>query len=104
MDTASSSADDTLSRVFAAQRAALEALHSAVGDQSLCTVSRERVSAAKYYEGQVTAFGDAARALRSGGRLPRPEEWGRIAAVRAESDPRWRSYLLGGRDGLATLA
>jgi hypothetical protein len=96
--------DDTLSRVLGAQRAALEALQSAAGDQSLCTLSRERVNAAKYYEGQVTALGDAARAVRSGAPLPRPEDWGDIAVVRAETDPRWRSYLVGGRDALTSLA
>ncbi len=97
-------ADPALARVLEAQRAALEALQAAAGDQSLCTLSRERVNAAKYHEGAVTALGDAARALRAGLPLPSPGEWGGIAAVRAEADARWRSYLIGGRDALATMA
>ncbi len=101
--TATPTADATLARVLDAQRVALESLQSAAGDQSLCTLSHERVNAAKYFEGAVTALGDAARALRSGASVPAPEEWGGIAQVRAETDARWRSYLVGGREALTSL-
>lgn len=95
--------DVVLARVLDAQRSALESLQSAAGDQSLCTLSHERVNAAKYFEGAVTALGDAARALRAGGTLPAPEDWGGIAAVRAATDARWRSYLVGGREALTSV-
>lgn len=101
--TATPTDDAILARVLDAQRTALDSLQSAAGDQSLCTLSHERVNAAKYFEGAVTALGDAARALRAGDDLPAPEEWGGIAAVRAETDARWRSYLVGGREALAAV-
>lgn len=91
-------------RIAAARAAALDALTGAAGGDSLCTLARERLPAAKYHEGAVAALGEALRAERSGAPAPRAETWGAVFATRAESDIGWRAYLVGGRDALAALA
>lgn len=96
-------ADAGLERILAAQAAALKALQSAAGGDSLCTLRRERVAAAKYHEGAVAALGAAARAVRRGDPLPDPDAWDPIAVARAGGDSRWHAYLLGGRDALIAL-
>jgi len=58
---------DRVERIAAARAAAFDALAAATGDFSLCTLSRERLPAAKYHEGAAAAFGEAQRAVRAGG-------------------------------------
>lgn len=95
---------ERLERIAAARAAALEALTRASGTDSLCTLSRERLPAAKYYEGAVAALGDALRAARRGDPEPDPTQWGAAFAARAADDLSWRAYLTGGRDALTALA
>lgn len=91
-------------RIAAARAAALDALTRAAGGDSLCTLGRERLPAAKYHEGAVAALGEALRAERSGAPTPPAERWGAVFASRAANDIGWRAYLRGGRDALAALA
>jgi len=95
---------ERLERLAASRAAALEALTRASGSDSLCTLSREQLPAAKYHEGAVAALGDALRAARRGDPEPDPAHWGAAFAARAETDPSWRVYLVGGRDALTRLA
>ena len=95
---------ERLARLAASRAAALEALTRASGTDSLCTLSRERLPAAKYHEGVVAALGDALRAARRGDPEPDPAHWGAAFAARAETDPSWRAYLVGGRDALDAAA
>lgn len=93
-----------LERIAAARAAALEALTRASGTDSLCTLSRERLPAAKYHEGAVAALGDALRAARRDEPSPEASTWGAAFAARAVDDTGWRAYLVGGRDALTALA
>ncbi|GAA1695040.1 hypothetical protein GCM10009808_10220 [Microbacterium sediminicola] len=91
-----------LERVEAAREVALDALTHATGTQSLCTLGRERLRAAKYHEGAVVALGDLRRALRRGEPAPTPETWGLgIVEKYAATSPDWRAYLIGGREALS---
>ena len=87
-----------------ARAAALTALTTAAAGDSLCTLSRERLPAAKYHEGAVAALGDALRAARADIAPPEPAAWGAQWDHLAERDAGWRAYLAGGRDALARLA
>lgn len=90
-----------LERVEEAHRAALDALTRAAGSDSLCTLSRERLNAAKYHEGAVVALSQLARALRRGTAVPTAQEWGRGAVeTQAQTSADWRAYLIGGREAL----
>lgn len=89
-------------RIAAARAEALDALTAAAAGDSLCTLARERLPAAKYHEGAVAALGDALRAERAGSPAPHADNWGAVFASRAASDTAWRAYLVGGRDALAT--
>jgi hypothetical protein len=91
-------------RIAAARAAAFGALSAAAGGDSLCTLSRERLPAAKYHEGAVAALGEALRAERLGSAAPDAAAWGSSYARHADRDPHWRAYLVGGRDALAKLA
>ena len=95
---------ERLERLAASRAAALEALTRASGADSLCTLSRERLPAAKYHEGAVAALGDALRAARRGDPEPDPVHWGAAFELRADADTGWRAYLVGGRDALTALA
>jgi len=86
-----------------ARAAALVALTTSAAGDSLCTLSRERLPAAKYHEGAVAALGDALRAARLDEALPAPDSWGAQWQHLAEKDPGWRAYLAGGRDALTRL-
>jgi hypothetical protein len=94
---------DRVEHIAAARAAAFDALTAAVGDASLCTVSRERLPAAKYHEGATAALGDAVRAARAGRPLPEPHAWGSQWERLMEHDRSWKAYVLGGRDALARL-
>ncbi len=104
-----------IERIAEARAAALGSLSRAAAGDSLCTLDRERMPAAKYHEGAVAALGDALRAARRD--LPEPsaehwgeewsaraEHWGEEWSARAEGDVAWRAYLAGGRDALRALA
>lgn len=93
----------SLERIEAARAAALDSLSAAAAGDSLCTMRRERLPAAKYHEGAVAALGDARRAARGGLPALDAANWGAHWAVLAEHDERWRAYLAGGRDALAAL-
>lgn len=95
---------ERVERIAAARAAALDALTVAAAGDSLCTLARERLPAAKYHEGAVAALGDALRAARAGTPAPVPSAWGDTFSARADSDPHWRAYLAGGRDALTALA
>lgn len=94
---------DRLERISTAREAALEALTTAAHGDSLCTLSRDRVPAAKYHEGAYAALSEAMRAERSHRPAPAAAEWGSGFAAHAERDPSWRAYLAGGRDALASV-
>jgi len=80
------------------------ALSHAAHGSSLCTLDRQQVPAAKYYEGAVAALGDTVRALRRGDTLPDASRWGERWQRYADVDPGWRAYLAGGREALRRLA
>lgn len=86
-----------------ARAAALAALATTAAGDSLCTLSRERLPAAKYHEGAVAALGEALRAVRADRAVPAPETWGAQWNHLAGADSGWRAYLAGGRDALARL-
>lgn len=90
-------------RIAAARAAAIDALTSAASGESLCTLARERLPAAKYHEGAVVALGDALRASRRGDPPPDRDSWGSQWGRLMEHDPSWRAYVLGGREALAQL-
>lgn len=87
-----------------ARAEALAALTTTTAGDSLCTLSRERLPAAKYHEGAVAALGDALRAVRADKPLPTAESWGAHWHHLAEADSGWRAYLAGGREALARPA
>ena len=89
--------------VAAARAAALDALTSVSHGDSLCSITHDRLPAAKYHEGAVAALGDALRAERAGSMTPVARQWGSLFEARAEHDAGWRAYLLGGREALAAL-
>lgn len=93
-----------LERIAEARASALAALTRASGSESLCTLSRERLPAAKYHEGAVAALGEALRAVRRDEPVPEPQQWGSAFAAHARADMGWRAYIAGGRDALAALA
>jgi hypothetical protein len=91
-------------RIEAAHDAALDALTHAAAGQSLCTLGRERLNAAKYHEGAVVALSDARRALRRGVPPPAPQDWGAgPVAAQAQTSAQRRAYLIGGRDALTAV-
>lgn len=91
-------------RIDAAHAAALDALTRTTAGQSLCTLGKERLSAAKYHEGAVVALSDARRALRRGAAPPLPEEWGRgPVQTQAQTSADWLAYLTGGRNALTAV-
>ena len=91
-------------RIEAARGAALDALTRATAGQTLCTLGRDRLDAAKYHEGAVAALSDARRSLRRGAPPPTPEDWGAGSAeTRAQVSASWRAYLVGGRDALTAV-
>jgi len=94
---------ERVERIAAARAAALDALTSAASGDSLCTLARERLPAAKYHEGAVAALSDALRASRSAGPLPDSDSWGSQWGRLIEQDPSWRAYVLGGRDALTRV-
>ena len=67
-----------LARLESARARMLDALTSASAGESLCTVSRDRLPAAKYYEGATVALGEAVRAVRRGERPSRSRDLGRL--------------------------
>lgn len=98
------SGDNQIVAITEKRAAALASLTAAAAGDSLCTIDRERLPAAKFHEGAVAALGDALRAARAGRHMPHPTAWGSQWDARAASDPAWRAYLLGGRDALAGLS
>jgi hypothetical protein len=90
-------------RIAAARAAAIDALAGAASGDSLCTMARERLPAAKYHEGAVAALGDALRASRRGDPLPDSEAWGAQWSRLTEHDAAWRAYVLGGREALSQV-
>jgi hypothetical protein len=94
---------DRVERIAAARAAACDALAAATGDASLCTLSRERLPAAKYHEGAVAALGDAQRAIRAGLPVADAHTWGSQWACHVEHDASWKAYVVGGREALAAL-
>lgn len=94
---------DAVARVAAARAAAFEALAAAAGSESLCTLSREKLPAAKYHEGAAAALGDALRAARAGAALPQSTDWGVQWARLCVNDRSWKAYVTGGREALAHL-
>lgn len=91
----------TIERLQSARDSALKALDSAAAGDSLCTLSRERLPAAKYHEGATAALGDALRAARRGDPPPDAASWADWADPLAARDANWRAYITGGRDALA---
>lgn len=98
------SGDTRIARVTAERAAALTALMATAAGDSLCTLSRERLSAAKYHEGAVAALGDAMRAVQADRTPPESATWGAQWQRLADSDPGWRAYLAGGREALGRLS
>ncbi len=94
---------DAVERVAVARAAAFEALAAAAGSESLCTLSREKLPAAKYHEGAVAALSDALRAARADAALPQSTDWGAQWARLTENDRSWKAYVVGGREALAHL-
>lgn len=92
---------DAVERITSARDRALKALASAAAGDSLCTLTRDRLPAAKYHEGATAALGDALRAVRRGDPPPNAESWADWADPLAARDANWRAYLTGGRDALA---
>jgi len=95
---------DRVEQIAAARALAAETLSAVTGADSLCTLTRERLPAAKYHEGAVAALGEALRAVRTHQPLPLASSWGERWNRLAESDPAWRAYLVGGREALSALA
>jgi hypothetical protein len=94
---------ERIERIASARAAALDALTDAAGDDSLCTLGRERLPSVKFHEGAVAALNDALRAMRSGGTLPDSDSWGTQWTHLMHRDASWRAYVLGGREALAHL-
>lgn len=92
-----------LETIAEARADAITALARATGSDSLCTLGRERLPAAKYHEGAAAALGDAYRAARADRALPTADDWGAAFVARAAASVPWRAYLVGGRDALARL-
>lgn len=90
-----------------------EELTAALGDESLCAVSRTAgaVPAAKHAEGRLAALMELRRSLRGGGgveaslaeQLDAWRRWLDDVTVR-EAGPDWQAYRAGGVDELEHLA
>ncbi|MGY6497487.1 MAG: hypothetical protein ACXIUP_04600 [Microcella sp.] len=98
------SGDKRIARITAERAAALTALTTTAAGESLCTLSRERLPAAKYHEGAVAALGDALRAVQADRTPPEPSAWGAQWQRLSDGDPSWRAYLAGGREALGRLS
>lgn len=95
---------DLVEQIAAARTLAAQSLTAVTGTDSLCTLTRERLPAAKYHEGAFAALGEALRAARARQPLPVASGWGERWSRLAESDAAWRAYLVGGREALSALA
>ena len=77
---------------------ALQSLQAVSEGDSLCTLSGERVEAAKYYEGRVVAL-KALRTAAPDALRQRADElletWSREYAAHAAHDSGWSAYLTG---------
>lgn len=91
----------------------LDALNRAASGDSLCTLSGDKVEAAKYLEGQVIALKLAIRLVRES--EPKAfavtdvlrdarAEWIRKNPEGFSSSPSWVSYRMGGLDALDSVA
>lgn len=98
----SSSRPGDLARLEAERERTMSALVAASGGDSLCTVDRVRLPAAKYYEGSTAALSEAILAARAGDPLPDAATWSQWADALATRDDGWRAYITGGRDALAS--
>lgn len=87
----------------------LDALNTAASGDSLCTLSGEKVEAAKYLEGQVIALKLALRFARASQQedvlvavvlREARAEWIRKNPEGFSSSPSWVSYRMGGLDAL----
>lgn len=91
---------------------ALASLQHVAAEDSLCTLTGERVQAAKYFEGQVVALKELRRVRRTGlspeadneARLALIEGWSTRLHSHDSSDLKWQSYLTGGRDALTAVS
>jgi len=87
--------------------AAATALAELAAGRSMCAIARtgESFPAAKYHEGRMVAFGEAARLLRRGGTRTDLERvaqaWSEQRAIAGPGD--WSAYRHGGVDALAEL-
>jgi len=93
-----------LERLEAARARALASLTTAAAGDSLCTLARERLPTAKYFEGAVAALGDAVRAARRDQSPPDADTWASWTMPLAERDANWRAYVVGGREALLATA
>jgi hypothetical protein len=89
-------------RLEAERTRMLSALITASGGDSLCTIDRVRLPAAKYYEGATAALSEAILAARAGKPLPDAATWSEWADALAARHDGWRAYIAGGRDALAS--
>ncbi len=91
----------------------LDALNRVASGDSLCTLSGDKVEAAKYLEGQVIALKLALRLVRES--EPKAiavtdvlrdarAKWIRKNPERFSSSPLWVSYRMGGLDALDSVA
>jgi len=88
----------------------LDALNRAASGDSLCTLSDDRVEAAKYLEGQVIAIKNVLKRSEQGPSLELVEvlydakrEWNDRNPEGFSDAPSWVSYRLGGLDAFATI-
>ena len=91
----------------------LDALNRVASGDSLCTLSGERVEAAKYLEGQVIALKLALRLVTAEEERDREptdlircalDEWAKKNPESFSQAPSWVSYRLGGIDVLDSAA
>jgi hypothetical protein len=90
----------------------LASLEHVAAEDSLCTLTGERVQAAKYLEGQVVALKELRRIRRTGlspeadneARLALIERWSKRLRSHDRSDLKWQSYLTGGVDALTAVS
>ncbi len=91
---------------------ALASLQHVAAEDSLCTLTGERVQAAKYFEGQVVALKELRRIRRTGlspeadneARLALVDQWSTRLRSHDRSDLKWQSYLTGGVDALTAVS
>jgi hypothetical protein len=88
----------------------LDALNHAASGDSLCTLSGDRVEAAKYFEGQVIAIKNVLKRIQQDSALDPVEvldqaeqAWSNRNPEGFSEMPSWVSYRLGGLDAFAAM-